>query len=368
MQLAGEPVRTDRTRSRLRPSRMLALGTAGALVLSGAVALPAHAAPGDTSRATGQYLAGSLLSLNATLVASLGGEVAQSTGTATDTQGPNDLNIGLLGVVNLELPGGIQVPIDLGDVGTVAQYAQARPDASATGASGLITGTGAIGVIGEDDVPGPLSLSLGGVVSSLSPTLGAAVTDQLADLALTVGVTAATASQAPPAAPTGDYALADASLSFRSPAIAGLAGAINTQVAGVQAIVDGLEGLIEAALLGGINLPGVLAANADVDGVDLSALVSPLLTAPLTDPAYPGVTLNLSTGVVTIDLAEITTLEGLAPNTDLLTAAVVNNITSSISGLVTALLSEVEQTLEEATDALTVEASVTLGLSPIVEV
>jgi len=88
MQLAGEPVRTDRTRSRLRPSRMLALGTAGALVLSGAVALPAHAAPGDTSRATGQYLAGSLLSLNATLVASLGGEVAQSTGTATDTQGP----------------------------------------------------------------------------------------------------------------------------------------------------------------------------------------------------------------------------------------------------------------------------------------
>lgn len=112
----------------------------------------------------------------------------------------------------------------------------------------------------------------------------------------------------------------------------------------------------------------MLAANADVDGVDLSALVSPLLTAPLTDPAYPGVTLNLSTGVVTIDLAEITTLEGLAPNTDLLTAAVVNNITSSISGLVTALLSEVEQTLEEATDALTVEASVTLGLSPIVEV
>jgi len=144
--------------------------------------------------------------------------------------------------VNLELPGGIQVPIDLGDVGTVAQYAQARPDASATGASGLITDTGAIGVIGEDDAPGPLSLSLGGVVSSLSPTLGAAVTDQLADLALTVGVTAATASQAPPAAPTGDYALADASLSFRSPAIAGLAGAINTQVAGVQAIVDGLEG------------------------------------------------------------------------------------------------------------------------------
>jgi len=205
------------------------------------------------------------------------------------------------------------------------------------------------------------------VVTSLSPTLGAAITDQLADLALTVGVTAATASQAAPAAPTGDYALADASLSFRSPAVAGLAGAINTQVAGVQATVDGLAGQIETAL-GGINLTGVLTVTADVDAPDLSADISPLLTAPLTDPAYPGVSLNLSTGVVEVDLAEITTLEGLAPNTDLLTAAVINSITSSISGLVGALLSEVEGILTETTNGIKVEATVRLAGLTIVGV
>jgi len=368
MQLAGEPVRTDRTRSRLRPSRLLALGTAGALVLSGAVAFPAHAAPGDTSRATGQYLAGSLLQgLDTDLLVSLGGEIAQSTGT-TVTNGPNDLDVAAVaGVVEIELPGGVQVPIDIGSIGVVAQYAQARGDASSTGASGLITDTGAIGVIGQDKAPGPLQLSLGGVVTSLSPTLGAAITDQLADLALTVGVTAATASQAAPAAPTGDYALADASLSFRSPAVAGLAGAINTQVAGVQATVDGLAGQIETAL-GGINLTGVLTVTADVDAPDLSADISPLLTAPLTDPAYPGVSLNLSTGVVEVDLAEITTLEGLAPNTDLLTAAVINSITSSISGLVGALLSEVEGILTETTNGIKVEATVRLAGLTIVGV
>jgi len=347
----------------LRTKAVTAAAVAAALTMIPLSA--AHAAPGDTSRASGQYLSGSLLDLDAALAGSLGGEVAQSTGTATDTQGPNDLNIGGLGVVNLELPGGIQVPIDLGDVGTVAQYAQARANGSSTGASGLITGTGAIGVIGEDDAPGPLTVGLGDVVASLAPSLGAAVTNQLADLELTVGAAGATVTQPSRSAATGDYMLDDASLSFRSPAVAGLRGSVNTHVA---TIPSELESLLETALLAGINLPGVLAANVDVDGVSLTALVAPLLTGPITDPAHPGVTLDLSTGTVVVDLDEIVTVNGRDSGADILGAAERALIADRVVGVVTSLLGEVQDALTEATDALVIEASVTLGFSPIVEV
>ncbi|MFF1571255.1 IPT/TIG domain-containing protein [Leifsonia sp. NPDC058292] len=350
--------------------RATALGTAIALALVGTTALSAQAAPGDTSNATGQYLSGSLLGLDAALVASLDGESAQSTGV--DQTNANNLNVGALGLVTLSAPGGIQLPIDLGSVGTVSQYASALGTGASVGASGLTAANGDIGTgitPAPGVAPGPLHLNLAQAVSSLG--LPTATLNELAQLDLTAGVTAGRAAQAAPAAATGSYSLADVGLSFQSPTVAGLSSAINTQVGSVQTLVNGLAGPSGtlAQALGLLNVGGLLSVNASVDASNLQASVAPLLTGPITDPAYPGITLDLSTGTVSVDLGAITALEGLAPNTDLLTDAVITEIGNRVTGLVGALLTRVTDVLTTTIDGLGVDISASLPiLGPVITV
>ncbi|WP_308492505.1 IPT/TIG domain-containing protein [Microbacterium terrisoli] len=314
-----------------------------------------------TSNATGRYLSGSLLDLDTDLVAAIGGVSASSTGTADQTQA-NPLNLSALGsTVTLNVPGGIQLPLQIGDIGAVSQYAQARSDGSSTGASGLISGSGGIGT-GGDPTPGPLHLNLAQAVSSLSGTL-ATQAAQLANLDLMIGATTAIANQTAPAAASGDYRIADANLTFTSPVLANLTADIDTQVANVQNVVDGLagsSGTLAGALGGLLNSLGLLTTTVSVGTSDLNAAVASLLTGTLSSPTYPGVTIDLSTGTVSVDLAQITALEGLAPNTDLLTDTVINAIGTRITGLVQELLTNVQTKLTQVTDALSVNASVSL--------
>ncbi|MGJ4844988.1 IPT/TIG domain-containing protein [Leifsonia sp. Le1] len=343
--------------------RLAAFGTAIALAAVGLAAVPADAAPGDTSHATGQYLSGSLLGLDAALIASLGGETAASTGT--DTTNANNLDVGVLGAVNLTAPGGIQLPIDLGQVGVVSQYASALGNGSSVGASGLTAANGDIGTgitPAPGVAPGPLHLNLGQAVSSLG--LPTATLNELANLDLTAGVTAARAAQAAPAAATGGYSLAGVGLTFQSNTVAGLASAINAQIVPVQNAVNGLAGSggTLATALGLLNVGGVLTTTATVDSSNLQTAVAPLLTGPITDPAYPGVTLDLSTGTVSVDLGAITALEGLPANTDLLTDAVITELGNRITGVVGSLLTKVTDTLTTTIDGLHVHVASSLPI------
>jgi LPXTG-motif cell wall-anchored protein len=351
---------------------VVAAGAAIALLTTGAglAALPAQAAPGDHSNATGQYLRGSLLGLDAALVASLGGEAAASTGTTAQTNA-NNLDVGVLGLVNLTAPGGVQLPIDLGSVGVVGQYASALPDASSVGASGLTSATGDIGTgitPAPGVAPGPLRLSLAQAVSSLG--LPTATLNELAQLELTVGVTAARAAQTAPGAPSGGYSLGDVGVRFQSPTVAGVAGVVNTRVAAVQSAVDALAGPSGtlATALDALPIGGVLSTAAAVDSSALPAAVAPLLTGPITDPAYPGVTIDLGTGTVTVDLAQLTGLEGLAPNTDLLTAPVIAELGDRITGVLGSLVTRVQSALTTAVDALHVTATTSLLGAPVITI
>ncbi|MEO7015324.1 MAG: choice-of-anchor G family protein [Leifsonia sp.] len=347
----------------------MAVGTIVALALIGVSALPAQAAPGDTSNATGQYLSGSLLGLDAALVASLGGESATSTGT--DVTNANNLNVGVLGAVTLTAPGGIQLPIDLGSAGVVSQYASALGNGSSVGASGLTAANGDIGngiTPAPGVAPGPLHLSLGQAVSSLG--LPSATLNELANLDLTAGITAAHAAQAAPAAASGSYSLASVGLTFQSNTIAGLAAAIDAQVAPVQTAVNGLAGST-GTLSTALNTLGVgaLTTTATVDPSNLQGSIDPLLTGPITDPAFPGVSLDLSAGTVTVDLGAITALEGLPANTNLLTDAVIADLGARISGVVGSLLTKVTNTLTTAIDGLGVHiTSSLLGLGTVITV
>ncbi len=359
-------------RGRHRALRPAAVGTALALLLAGAGiwALPAQAAPGDTSAATGQYLNGSLLGLDAALVASLGGEAAVSNGAADQTNA-NNLNVGVLGAVTLTAPGGIQLPLDLGSAGVVGQYASALQNGSSVGASGLTSATGDIGTgitPAPGVAPGPLHLNLAQAVSSLG--LPTATLNEVAQLDLTVGITAARAAQAAPGAATGSYSIASAGLSFQSPTLAALTTAITNQVATVQTAVDGLSGPggTLATSLAGLPLAGVLTTSATVGAVNLQSAVAPLLTGTITDPAYPGIAIDLGTGTVTVDLGAITALEGLAPNTNVLSGPVIAEIGNRITGVVGSLLTRVQNTLTTAIDALGVTAGVSVLGAPVVTV
>ncbi|MFC6354638.1 IPT/TIG domain-containing protein [Luethyella okanaganae] len=320
----------------------------------------AQAAPGDSSHAEGQFLSGSLIDLNTALVASLGGETATSDGTS-DVTNANNLDLGVLGLVNINVPGGIQIPLNLADAGVVSQYASALANGSSVGASGLVSDSGDIGTgitPAPGVAPGPLHLSLGQVVGSLGlpPTTLA----ELANLELSVDAVAGRASQAAPAAASGSYDIADAQLSFDSPTVANLVGAINTQVAGLQTTVDGLDATLTSALSGLLSSLGVVSVNLSVSAPNLAATISGLTTGPLADPAYPGVTLDLATGTVTVDLDQITALNGLPANTDILTDATINTITDRVLGLVTGLLTNVEAALLSAVDGITVQGSASL--------
>ncbi|WP_223693745.1 IPT/TIG domain-containing protein [Leifsonia poae] len=346
--------------------RSAAFGTALALALVGTSALSAQAAPGDTSNATGQYLSGSLLGLDAGLLVSLGGESATSAGSADQTKA-NNLNVGVLGAVNLTAPGGIQLPINLGNVGVVEQYASALQNGSSVGASGLTSASGDIGTgitPAPGVAPGPLSLNLAQAVGSLG--LPPATINQIAQLSLSAGVLAARAAQTAPGVPAGSYSLANVGLSFQSPTLAGLTTAINNQVTTVQNTVNALAGPSGtiAGALNLLNLGGLTSTTVSVSANDLHAAVAPLLAGPITSAAYPGVSIDLSTGTVTIDLSALTALEGLGANTDLLTDAVITAIGTRISGVVGSLLTQVQNTLTSVTNAITVSATTqVLGLS-----
>ncbi|MBB5642526.1 IPT/TIG domain-containing protein [Cryobacterium roopkundense] len=335
----------------------------------GAGAVSAQAAPGDTSNAEGQFLSGSLIDLDLALAASLAGETATSDGTADQTNA-NNLDLTALGLVNIAVPGGIQVPLDLATAGVVSQYASALADASSVGASGLVSDTGTIGTgitPAPGVAPGPLSLSLSEVVGSLglSPTLLA----EVANLDLTVGAVAGRAAQAAPGAATGTYEIADAQLSFTSPTLAAVSADINTLVAALQTDVNGLSADLTVdidTLLGGLS--PLVSTNITASTPDLAAAVAGLLAVPLTDPAFPGVSIDLSTGTVTVDLDQITALNGLPANTEILTAAVINTITANILGLVTGLTTNVEAALLAAVDAITVTGGATILGIPILTV
>lgn len=364
--------RASRRGGRGRLLLTAAVGATIALTLAGAglLAIPAQAATGDASQATGQYLSGTLLGLDAALVASLGGEAAASTGTVDQTNA-NNLNVGVLGVVNLTAPGGIQIPLNLGGAGVVSQYASALQNGTSVGASGLTSDSGDIGtgITPKPGIaPGPLHVNLAQAVSSLG--LPTATLNELAQLDLSVGVTGARAAQAAPGAPSGSYSLAGAGLSFHSATVAGLTSAIDSQISTVQNVVNGLAGPTGtlANALSILNIPGVLDTTATVTASDLQAAVAPLLTGDITSAAYPGVSINLGTGTVTVDLSQITGLEGLAPNTNLLSAAVITELGNRITGILGGLITQIQTVLTNTTNALTVNLSASVLGLPVVTV
>ncbi|WP_344040461.1 choice-of-anchor G family protein, partial [Microbacterium hatanonis] len=346
-----------RTRSlALRATAMV--GVSALAVFGGATA--AHAAPGDSSNASGTFLGGSILDLiDLDALVNLEGAQASNDGTPPEVVDFNTLDLGALGVVNVTAEGGIQIPVSFADAGVLGQYASADSDGSSYGASGAV---GSDGVVGVGPVPGsppgPLTLDLTAAAGALG--LPPALVNDVADVDLSVGVVSAQAELVGATGVTRDYTIADATLTLQSNTVSGLAGTVNSAIAPLQTTVNGLQTTINDLVNGVAGF--ALSSNLTVGTTSLTGAVSSLLTGPITSPDYPGVVVNLSTGVISVDLEQIVDLNNLGVGQEILSAATVQYIEEAVLDAIEGTLDDVTQTLVDAIRGLTVTGGVSIDL------
>lgn len=310
----------------LRTKRTVALVVTGSMSAASLV-LAAGSAAADThqpvSQAEGRFLSGSLDILN------LAAAQAKYYGGATVTDTTAVVDTGPLNVLGVAL-----------DLEAVRQVAIARPNGSSLGASGAVTAEGAIDAGGSSVAPAGATLDLDGLLP------GAGI---FTDLDLSLGALSARATQAPGAHGTqaSSYQIADMTLTLDSAVLSGLLGPLlgqQDQISGA----GGVQDLLEAApLLDGL---GVV----DVDNLPgLSTIVANLGTQTSPNGAL---TANLNTGVVTIDLDHLASLNNLPPNTPLLPrvlAALNTQLVPTVQAALDELTADIEAELDDVTATTT---------------
>jgi len=341
-----------------------ALGTVA--LVSGATLIAPAAASADeasgVSYAHAEFFSGDLLGADITDVVGLGRVTATNDGSQSLQVSRDPLTAEALGTKVVDIPGGLQLPLlDAVDAGAINQYAQADKNGESFAASGAIGNDGGIGVgnVGDGSA-GDLSLDLDKLLSNELASV-------LSNLSLDLEGVAARADGSMTTA-SGDYTLADATLSFSSPAIGQLTSKVTNALNGVDtqllslggdngALGNSIDSILDPVL-------GVIGSSADVTVVvdaDLDAAVSSLLTG---DYSSGGVSFNLETGAVMVDLETVlgSDLNDLAPNTELLTDAVVNRILNGITETVATLADDIVDRVELALRDARVEVSAELDL------
>ncbi|GAA1139858.1 MULTISPECIES: choice-of-anchor G family protein [Microbacterium] len=355
----------------------------------------AHAAPVGTSSlrcgtdtgfsatSAGRQVSGTLLGTDLDTVAAVNGVRDAIDGALTETYSPaqnahdldpgstttftraTSLNVGILPapLATVSLPT-IQAAVPDFAVGTLSQYSQVTPKGLATGATGAVTNQSGIATIGEygsSTPPRTGSLTLNGV-------LGSAITSNLTNAALDIGAVSALsrvdgcdvlreATWDVPAATTAvarDYDIAGLDLTLTAPVLSGLVGQVDTSVTQLQAKLNGLQASLSSGITGVLNQLhldlGVLSVSTAGSGVSVTNIpqVAPAVSALLAgfSDADGIVTLSPRDGLIRVNLARLLNgangLNDLAPNTQfLLTPAVLTNIGTRVTNLVTAWRTQV---------------------------
>jgi len=347
------------TRSRMGRTWVKTAAAVGAASLSlfGGVTA-ANAAPGDLSNATGTFLGGSILSLvDLDALAQIQGAAATNGGTEPTVTDYNTLDLTALGIVNITAPGGVQIPVDLGSLGVLGQYASADPDGSSAGASGAV---GSGGIIGTGaPATGPLSIGLGGAVDTLAGSVAAGLVDEIADVDLTLGAVSARASQDAPDAATSSYTIAGGQLVVDSATLSDLTADLNAAVSALQGSLDGVDGLVNGGVADVLSGLGVQ-SNLTVGTTSLTGAISGLLAGTITSDDYPGVVIDLGTGEITVDLDAIGGLNDLPEGTELLGAETLPYIQNAVVDAVSGLTDRIDAAILTAVRGISVTGGVVI--------
>jgi hypothetical protein len=350
----------------------VALATGFAL----AGATTAHAAdtaPVATSEA--QFLSGNLLGTNLDNVAALtpasahadADDAPMTVSDPLEVTALNSVTVGDGSSVQTDLGGGVQA-------GAVGQYATAANDGTSMAWTGAVSPDGGVGV-GQDQ-----SDQGGDATVDLSNSLGNGFASNLSGLQLAVNAVGAQATSDGESA-SGDYSLDGVQLRFTSPAIADLTEKVNTALDTVTsrlAALDGSDGELVTdvnKLLTGLNPAlNLLGADANVtatvDTGDLRRLVQDLLQSQYGES---GITFNLETGVVTMDLGTLLgeNLNDLPPGTELLDPAVIDpaldSVTTKVSNIADQIVDRVKDAINDATVDVHANLSQDTAQSPLVE-
>ena len=340
-----------------------ALGIIGALLVAGpatATATTPHA-----TWAQGQFLSGSLAGMDLARIAELTPATARNNGDQGTQEVVDPLAVSLLGSAPINV-GAVRVSPDTvvntsTTGGALSQYARAEKTGSALGASGTVGQGGAIGP-NASDPGGALNLSFDSLI-------GTSFSSVLTDLKLQVQAVAAQA-KGDLQSVSGDYFIDGLTLSFTSPALAGISATVKKAVAAAEAKLDSLTGKngeLAVALNGilnavnpALNLAG--AANVSVAlSHDLDAAVADLLNATW---GGSGVSFNVSTGKVTIDLEKLVggDLNNRPVNFEVLSGATVAKIVSTIGSNMETLTDQVLARLDAAMKNLRLDVDADLSL------
>jgi hypothetical protein len=348
-------------------AKIAAMAAIGSLGTALAIAAPTSASAATTpaSLASGQFLAGSIGGIDLARLAAIQAASVQNSGSQSMQVSRDPLGVSALGATLIHLPAGLQ--LNLGkviDLGAAQQYAQASSNGTSMAASGAVSNNGGIGVDGADAGAG------GSATVDLDALLGSKFASVLSDLKLT---TSAVASQAAGDLKnaSGKYTLAGLNLTLTSPAIAGLTGRVTDALGpldGQLAALDGPNGQLAGAVnnvVTGINpilnLTGSNAAVSANVSVDLATAVQPLLTGVYGDGS---VSFNLQTGAVTVDLAKLLggNINSEPVGTQVLSAKVVNEILTGITGTVNTLVDQIVAKVKDALDNANVNVDATVNL------
>lgn len=314
---------------------------------------------------------------------------AATTHSVTNDAWTTDLALTGLGAVTVG--GGVSLPFGT-NTGTYTQYGRATSSGLSVGASGAVT-TAGNGVASLEPAssatPRLATVRLSSLLDSALPGLGV-TTAQLADVGLRVGTLGAIASYAscdplwsaaaPGSALTREYLVKDLGLDLTSSTISGFTTGLRSSLATLETNLDALLApgtsitgsaltSITTALNSALTLSvaGVTVSLGSVNsvtvGVDFALQpVIDLVTGSLSDGV---VTVNLTTGAVSADLAALFDaayahsggLNGLNPNTSVLTAPVLAELQSRIGALLQNFATgTIQPALTAALNAATVTA------------
>lgn len=332
-----------------------ALGT-GLLVSIGALA--AVASPGDSSTGTGTFLSGSLLSsIPLSDVAGLGGATATNPGNPTPVTQTSSLDLTALNAVQVTLPNGLDIPFgQFIQLGVVNQYAQASDAGVSRAASGAVGNDGAVDLNGTGSFPADASVDLTKLLGTQTALSAANLHLGAVTGVAALGGTGTTPAQscADLSSPVNcrDYNIANADLNLTSPLVGNLVGSVNSTLDTTSATVNGLSATLQNSIVTTVNsvasaLTGPSSVNVSLN-VDLRSALSTVLSGTL---SQGGVTLDLSSGAITVDLdTVIGGLNNRAPNTPLLSATVINAVVSDIDGILQQLQTNVNNAVTTALD------------------
>ncbi|WP_022899088.1 IPT/TIG domain-containing protein [Humibacter albus] len=322
------------------------------------------------SASSARFLSGSLLTSGGLLddVATLQGVSASNSGSTTPDTETGSLDLSVLNSLNVSLPSGVDVPLgEFLQLGAVNQYAQASNLGVSRAASGAVSDDGAVSLSGSAGFPANASIDL---VDLLGSTANGVLDTGKLNIGAVTGVAALNAPTATPAtacadlsSPAGcrDYNVASAGLNLSSPLVGNAVGEINSTLDSTSSTVNDLAATLQNSIITQVsNLLSTLTGPSNVAvtlNVDLRSALSTVLSGTL---SQGGVTLDLSNGAITVDLATVIGgLNGQAPDTPLLSVTVMNSIVSDLGGILTQLQTNVNSTVSTALNGATVGINAT---------